>query len=112
VQNVFPSLVSEDVNTHYFKLDYQGLAAPMVKAIQQLNLKLEDLATTTATSTDTSFTTRFFSSLFSRITSWLADAQNGITDFFAQIIHASEGHFAKEVCVGKSDGTEVCASGD
>jgi hypothetical protein len=44
----------------------------------ELNLKLEDLATTTsATSTDqSSFTTRFFASLFARLTQWFADATN------------------------------------
>ena len=50
-------------------IQYTGLIPPIVKAIQELNLKLEDLATTTsATSTDqSSFTTRFFASLFARL---------------------------------------------
>jgi hypothetical protein len=38
---------------------------------------------------------------------WFAAAQNAIWKFFA-----SEGHFAKEVCIGKSDGSEVCLTGD
>jgi hypothetical protein len=34
------------------------------------------------------------------------DTTNGITDFFARRVHT------QEICTKKSDGTEVCASGD
>ncbi|MBI5004346.1 tail fiber domain-containing protein [Candidatus Kaiserbacteria bacterium] len=43
VQNVFPNLVEEDKNTHYYKLDYQGLIAPIILAIQELSQKLGDM---------------------------------------------------------------------
>jgi hypothetical protein len=79
----------------------------LAKAIQDLNRKLEDFATTSPTSTDqSSLTSRFFSSLFARLTHWFADATNGITDFFAKI-----GHF-DEVCAKNSDGTETSVDGD
>jgi hypothetical protein len=45
-------------------------------------------------------------SLFARLTQWFADAQNGVSDFFAKI-----GHF-DEVCAKNSDGTETCVDGD
>lgn len=42
---------------------------------------------------------------------WLADSTNGITDLYAKVIHANEVH-AKELCAQKSDGTDVCVTGD
>ena len=42
----------------------------------------------------------------SNLIAWLGSAANGITDLFAK-----RGHFG-ELCTTKSDGTEVCASGD
>jgi hypothetical protein len=77
-----------------------------VRTIQDLNLKLEDLATTTPEIDEGSFPSRFFASLFARLTHWFADAQNGITDFFAKRVHT------QEICTTRSDGSEVCASGD
>jgi hypothetical protein len=121
LEKVFPKLVSVGIATTTAHLadgsvvtvadpkfvNYEGLIVPAVKAIQDLNLKLEDLGTSTATTTDaTSFTSRFFSSLFTRITAWLADAQNGITDFFAKV-----GTFGRvnteELCVD-----DVCVTRD
>lgn len=39
------------------------------------------------------FSTRFFASLFTRITQWLADANNGINEFFTVHVHT------KDLCV-------------
>jgi len=50
-----------------------------------------------------STTERFLKNLFARITKWLADAGNGIGDFFANRIRT------KEVCISDSSGeTETC----
>jgi hypothetical protein len=54
---------------------------------------------------DTSFTTRFFSSLFVRLTAWLADATNGIHNFYASIVHSDRVE-TKELCVGSTCVTE------
>src|SRR5687767_1705136 len=83
----------------FFALTIWASITPLLaKAIQDLNLKLEELATTTATTTDQSnFTNRFFASLFARLTQWFADAQNGITDFFAR-----RGHFEEQLCLGET----------
>jgi hypothetical protein len=103
VQNVFPNLVTQDVNTGFYKLDYQGFFSPMVKAIQELHLDLATIASTTASSTpmSQSFAMSFFGNIFSRVTTWFADASNGIGDFFANRVHT------KELCVGDS-GIETC----
>ena len=42
---------------------------------------------------------------------WLGSSTNGITNFFAQVGHFNEADVGK-LCTKKSDGTEVCASGD
>ena len=52
------------------------------------------------------FADSFFSNLFARITVWLADATNGVGKLFAGEVHT------KELCVTKSDGTDVCLTGD
>jgi len=92
-------------------VDYGRITPLLAKSIQELNLKLEDLATTTQEFEEGSFTSRFFASLFARLTQWFADAANGIEDFFARV-----GNFGRvntdELCTTKSDGSEVCASGD
>jgi hypothetical protein len=94
-------------------VDYGRVTPLIVRAVQDLNLKLEDLATTTASSSlpQGSFTTRFFSSLFVRMSMWLADAGNGIADIFATNLHADV-VYAKtvhtdELCVGSVCVTEA-----
>ncbi|OHB19049.1 MAG: hypothetical protein A2854_00860 [Parcubacteria group bacterium RIFCSPHIGHO2_01_FULL_56_18] len=108
VQNVFPTLVTQDVNSGYYKLDYQGFAGPTIKAIQELNLKLEGIASTTATSTpqSQSFASSFFSSLFSRITTWLADATNGIVKIVTHVLAADRVE-TKQLCVD-----DICVTKD
>ena len=46
VAKVFPNLVAQDAHTGYFKLDYQGLFAPIVAAIQVLAKKVDELTAT------------------------------------------------------------------
>lgn len=40
VASIFPNLVEQDKNTGYYKLDYQGFFAPLVKSIQELDVKV------------------------------------------------------------------------
>ncbi|MDP2816477.1 MAG: tail fiber domain-containing protein, partial [Rectinemataceae bacterium] len=37
---IFPNLVEQDKNTGFYKLDYQGFFAPLVKSIQELDVKV------------------------------------------------------------------------
>ncbi|MDO8407624.1 MAG: tail fiber domain-containing protein, partial [bacterium] len=108
VQSIFPSLVSEDINTGYYKLDYQGLAAPVVKAIQELHSDIEAIASTTARATPASqsFASTFFHNLFVSITLWLADTANGIGKLFAGEVHTDK------LCIKDSTGADVCVTGD
>jgi hypothetical protein len=72
------------------------------------------IATTTAP-TDT-YVGNFMRTLFTRITSWLADAANGIDKLFAKEIHAqniiADEIDAGKLCAKKSDGGYVCVTGD
>jgi lysophospholipase L1-like esterase len=44
IMNTFPNLVTLDANSHYYKLDYQGLFAPIVGAIQALAQEVGNFA--------------------------------------------------------------------
>lgn len=98
VQEVLPDLVSNtglkstSTPDGLLHLDYNGLFAPIVKAIQEL-------ATVTGT-----FKTNLIT--------WLGSAGNGIATIAAQA-----GHFTTEVttpklCMTTSAGTSVCVTGD
>ncbi len=93
VQAVFPELVTiVDPETDTLGLNYVGLISPIVGSVQELNIKLEDLASTTlfADLEADSFTRHFFD----KIIAWFADSANGIGDFFAGKVHTNE------LCVG------------
>jgi hypothetical protein len=87
-------------NSTPWAVDYGRITPLLAKSIQDLNLKLEDLATTTPEAGNDTFTNRFFSSLFTRITAWFANAANGITKFFAGEVHTDK------LCVGEAYVTE------
>jgi hypothetical protein len=97
--------------------------AYMVEAIKELHLNLATIASSTASSTpdSQSFAASIFHNLFARITAWLADATNGITDLFAKNLYASNitadtGTFhqvaADELCArdGPGDQNPVCVT--
>jgi hypothetical protein len=93
---IFPQLVTKGddnpgeqltaTSTGVWGVDYEKMGALALQGVKEL-LDLSDA---------------FKSSLIA----WLASASNGIGDFLAK-----RGHF-DELCTKKSDGTEVCASGD
>ena len=96
--------IEEIANTKY--LSYASFVVPLVKAVQELNLKLENLATTTPNVEPTSFLGRFFGALKEKLLAWFADAANGIAEFFAQV-----GNFGRvntdKLCVGSTCITET-----
>jgi hypothetical protein len=105
------------VDTRLIQLDRKGLPNALrldsflpviVKSIQELNSNLESIASTSASVTlvSASFAESFFSNLFARITTWLADSGNGIAQVFAKEVYTNK------LCVKKSDGSDVCITGD
>jgi hypothetical protein len=96
VQQGFPEIVtrgsvSDLAPDGALGVQYTGLIAPLVKAVQ-------DIA-------------RISSTFKANLIAWLASAENGIHDLYASIIHAQHVH-SDDLCLKKSGGSEVCASGD
>jgi hypothetical protein len=94
-EDVFPSMVSVDSKTGYKSLSYAPLMPYAVKAIQELDLKIENIY---------NFATQ--NSWTDRLISWLGNTANGIEKIFTKEIST------ENLCVKKSDGTEVCITGD
>lgn len=107
---LFPELVekgddadvlSSATSSNAWGVHYDRMGALALQGVKELNLKLEDLATTTEEIEEGSFPFRFFAALKDRLLAWFADTTNGITDFFARTIHTDE------LCVGS-----VCVTED
>jgi len=86
VEKVLPSAVTTNPTTGMKSVEYSQLVAPLIEAVKDI-----------ATVSDTFKTT---------LIAWLADAQNGITDLFAQTIHT------QKLCTTRSDGTQICITND
>ncbi len=108
MNSIIPEAVTHDNTGQIFGIDYEELASVFAKSIQELNLNVETLANTTASSTavSQSFAASFWGNLFSRVTTWFADAGNGIVKLFAGEVHTNK------LCVKKSNGDDVCVTGD
>ena len=89
-------------------INLTGITSVLVKSMKELDLNLATIASNTASSTPASqsFAEKFFDNVFSRIRTWLASAANGIEKFFAKEVHTDT------LCVKKSDGSEICVTGD
>ncbi len=87
-EEIFPDMVSTNPETGYKSLSYTPLIPYTVKAIQELDLKVEDLIIEKQ-------------NLFSNLISWFGNVGNGIGDFFANRIRT------KEICVSDESG-ETC----
>ena len=82
MQKVYPDFVSiVDEKNGYLGIDYSNLVAPLVAAVQQMDLKLEPL---------TSLDPAQDGSLASLIKKYLADAMNGIEQIFANKVQTKE----------------------
>jgi len=103
--NIAPEVVGFDAQGLVYNVDYSKLTPILVKAIQELNLNLTSIADMNATSTSasSSFASNFFENLFSRVTTWLADAANGIGSVFANTFHAKESICIDGECLTKDD---------
>ncbi|MBI2030939.1 DUF5011 domain-containing protein, partial [Candidatus Kaiserbacteria bacterium] len=103
VQQIDPTLVDFGYDGLAQSLKFEKLTGLTIQGIQEINLNLETIASTTASSTpqSRSFTTSFFGNVFSRLTQWFADTANGIGKFFAKEVHTDT------LCVSDSSG-ETC----
>ncbi|MBI2097878.1 MAG: tail fiber domain-containing protein [Candidatus Vogelbacteria bacterium] len=105
VQKIDPRLITIDATGQPDTVRYQNLTAVLTKAVQEVNLRLETMASTTASSTpeSQSFAASFFSNLFERITQWFADAANGIKEMFADTFRARKKICVDDECLTKDD---------
>jgi Domain of unknown function (DUF5011) len=87
---ILPDLVSQGPDG-YYTLNYAGFTPYLVKAVQEI----------------ASISGAFEANLIA----WLGNASNGIHDLYVSVIHSTEVH-TKNLCVQKSDSTEVCITGD
>lgn len=94
----------------------QGIDVDVLSDALLASSQIAETAASATDATSTASTTpfhlnNFLKNLFAKITMWLADAANGIGDFFARV-----GNFGRvntdELCMKKSDGSEICTTGD
>ena len=102
IEKIDPRLVVYDEKGLPFSVRYENMTAVLAKAIQELGLNLEDLASTTPFSGGSASGESFASRFFNRLLVWFSDAKNGIGDFFANRVHT------KMLCVGDATEGETC----
>jgi hypothetical protein len=82
IDEYFPQLITTGSNG-YLQVNYAGMAPVLVKSIQELNLKIDDLSNTATEN-----------SLRASLIAWFGDVANGIGDLFVNRIRTNE------LCVG------------
>jgi len=110
VASISPEFATYDSSGNPYGLDTNAILAAAVNAIKELNLNLEAVAGTTTPlpgSPEESFATAFFKNMFAKITTWLADATNGISNVFAQTITVHNAN-VENLCVSDATGAKTC----
>ena len=105
VEALMPKLISTDDNGMK-SLNSIGMIPVLTKAIQEMNLNLEGVADTVTPvpgSAAEGFVTAFINNIYSKITTWLANAGNGIGDIFANVFNAKEKICVDGECLTKDD---------
>jgi hypothetical protein len=105
VEKLFPELVGMDSNG--FKTVDYGIALQVmsIEAIKEMNLNLDAVAGTVVPipgSSSESFLNAFFSNIKVKMSTWLADAGNGIGSIFTKEINT------KTLCVSDDTGAKTC----
>ncbi|MFH1608667.1 MAG: tail fiber domain-containing protein, partial [Patescibacteria group bacterium] len=102
MEEIFPNMVSTNPKTGYKSLSYTPLIPYAIKAIQELNLKVESLTNPDLELIDEEGSQTFVGRFFARIITWFGDAGNGIGSLFADRVNT------KEICVSDEAGGETC----
>ena len=105
VADLFPELVHEDDN-NYKTLDYSTLNLYSMKAVQELDGKVEGLDFLEDEEVVEPESESLAGRMLASLRGWFASTTNGIGDFFADRVHT------KEICVEKTNGSEYCMTGD
>jgi len=101
VMEVAPEFVFE--KNGYLGVKYSDVNWLTFEALQEMNLNLATIASTTTETTPASesFASAFFSAVFAKLVSWFENAENGIANVFVGSIKAKD-----TVCVGETCVTE------
>jgi hypothetical protein len=94
LEQYFPQLVATDKDG-YKSVYYAQMTPILVEAIREMNLKIIDINDLTKENT-----------WRDALVAWLGSATNGIGSFFSKEVHTDT------LCVKKSDGSELCLTGD
>ena len=112
VQPIYPEAVYQRTDG-FFAIDYTKLNPLIIKSIQDMNLNLDAIAGTVTPisgSANETFVTAFFNNVYEKITTWLADATNGIAKIFVGEINAKDANInnikADTLCLGSTCVTE------
>ena len=105
VAEIDPRLVGFDQLGQPDSIYYDKITSILAKGLQELNLRVENIASSTATSTPDSglFAANFFNNIFEKIKNWLADAANGIMEIAANTFRAKEKICVDDQCLTKDD---------
>ena len=90
LEKYFPEFVSVAPNG-YKTVSYGAMTSPIVKAIQEMNLNITNIANTEKTNT-----------WRDALINWLGNIANGITEIFAQKIHAGEQICINTTCIDEN----------
>jgi len=97
-----PRLVARDIDGMIRSVRYEEMTSVLTKALQELDLKIEDLASTIPPQTG-SFGERLFTQIFAQVRIWLADVGNGVGSVFAGTFRASAEICVDDQCLNKED---------
>jgi hypothetical protein len=104
IHPVIPEVVTYDNQGNIFGIDYPILTSLLTKAIQDVDLNLLTIASTTASSTPESvaFADAFFEGVYERLRNWFSNAANGIGNLIARTVST------QELCVTDGAGGQTC----
>jgi hypothetical protein len=91
VQSVIPEIVATNSSNGYLTLNTTEMTPVIVRAIQELNLKIQPIADLTTTN----------NTFVAQLVAWMSNQANGVTDFFAGRVHTHE-LCIDDVCVTKT----------
>lgn len=101
MREFYPELVSTAANG-YLQVNYAGITPVIVEAIRELNTKLEMLADGDSEFIDEDGNQTFVGRFFDRVTVWLADSANQISEIIANTIRAKDQLCINDTCVTES----------
>jgi hypothetical protein len=106
VASIAPEFSTFDAEGKPYGLDLNAILSTTIKAIQEMNLNLDSITgtiTPVALSASETFMTAFFNNIKTTISTWLADATNGIANIFVQTITVKNAN-VDNLCVSDANG--------